>query len=117
MLYPEGSLSASPKAKLSLGWTALMLALPVTNTVDQCEMLMVRALVRALRNQPVQRVRLNVGQGWQEGIARARRLIYRQLERVGRRGVTTQGRRCLRGKCIDAKVVEVGSVGLEWRTG
>ena len=56
---------------------------------------------------------LNVGRGWLVGIMRARRLIHRQLVRVGCSGVTTQGRRCIGGKCIAEKVVEVGSVGLE----
>ena len=115
MLDPDGSLSASPGAKLKLGWTTLMLGLLVPNTGDQCEMLVVRALVWALRNQPVQRVRLNVGRVWQEGIVRAHRLIHRQLERVCCRGVTTQGRRYFQGKCI---VEECGLGWLaKWRTG
>ena len=117
MLDPDGSPSASLEAELDLGWAALMLELPVPNTVDQCEMLVVRALVWALRNQPVQRVRLNVGRGWQDGIVRAHRLIHRQLERVCCRGVTTRGS-YFRGKCIVEKVVEVGSVGWDgWPNG
>ena len=70
-------------------------------------------LVRALRNQPVQQLQLDGGRGWREGIARTRRLIHRQLERVSCSGVTTQRRSCFGGGCI-AENVEVGSVGLEW---
>ena len=86
-----------PEAKRDLGWTTLMLWLPAPDTGDKCEMFIVRTLVRALRYQPVQRVRLNVGRGWQEGIVRVRRLIHRRLERVSCDGVMTHGRRYVRG--------------------
>ena len=108
MLDPDSEPGASPEAKLDLGWTTLLLGLL------ECEMFMVRTLVGTPRNQSVQRVRLNVGRGWQEGIVRARRPIHRQLERVSCSGITAQGRRCFGGTCIVEKVVEVESMGLNW---